>query len=163
MPALAAITTPSMCSYYRLTPNRWAPTWANVSSQDRSASLRICPGSANQFNVEYRVADATACPYMALGALVYAGVDGIERKLSLPQPSNQPFTMMSDKDLRAAGISPLPRTLGEAIELLRSSAGARDWFGTEFFELYLNYKLEEVQAAAGLQPQEICNRYAAVY
>jgi glutamine synthetase len=154
MPALAAITTPSVCSYYRLTPNRWAPTWANVSLQDRAASLRVCPGSENQFNVEYRVADATACPYLALGALVHAGVDGIERHLTLPQPLDKSFT---------SGTRPLPRTLGEAIGLLRSTPVARDWFGAEFFELYLNCKLEEEQAVAGLAPQDICDRYAAVF
>jgi glutamine synthetase len=167
MPALAAITTPSVCSYYRLTPNRWAPTWANVSLQDRAASLRVCPGwkngPANQFNVEYRVADATACPYMALGALVHAGVDGVERHLALPQPLEKSFASMSDVERRAAGMRPLPRTLGEAIGLLRSTTVARDWFGAEFFELYLNFKLAEDQAMAGLEPQDICDRYAVVF
>lgn len=163
MPALAAITTPSVCSYYRLTPNRWAPTWANVSLRDRAAGLRVCPGSANQFNVEYRVADATACPYMALGALVHAGVDGIERHLPLPQQLDKSFASMSDVERHAAGMRPLPCTLGEAIGLLRSTTVARDWFGTEFFELYLNYKLEEEQAVAGLEPRDICDRYAAVF
>jgi glutamine synthetase len=162
MPALAAITTPAVCSYYRLTPNRWAPTWANLSLQDRAASLRVCPGSSNHFNVEYRVADATACPYMALGALVHAGVDGIERNLPLPQPLDKSFASMSDVERHAAGMRPLPRTLGEAIGLLRSTAVARDWFGAEFFDLYLNFKLEEEQAMAGLEPQDICDRYAAV-
>jgi glutamine synthetase len=167
MPALAAITTPSVCSYYRLTPDRWAPTWANVSLQDRSASLRVCPGSsngaANHFNVEYRAADATACPYLALGALVHAGVDGIERHLTLPQPLEQPFASMSDVERHAAGMRSLPGTLAEAIGLLRSTPVARDWFGAEFFELYLNCKLEEEQAVAGLEPQDICDRYAAVF
>jgi glutamine synthetase len=167
MPALAAITSPSVGSYYRLTPNRWAPTWANVSLQDRAASLRVCPGSGigspNQFNVEYRVADATACPYLALGALVHAGVDGIERQLTLPQPLDKSFASMSDVERHAAGMRPLPHTLGEAIGLLRNTPAARDWFGAEFFELYLTFKVEEEQAVAGLAPQDICDRYAAVF
>jgi glutamine synthetase len=163
MPALAAITSPSVCSYYRLTPNRWAPTWANLSLQDRAASLRVCPGSPNQFNVEYRVADATACPYLALGALVHAGVDGIERQLSLPQPLEKSFASMSESERHAAGMRPLPRTLGEAIGLLRRTPVAREWFGPEFFDVYLNYTLEEEQAMAGLEPQDICDRYSAVF
>ena len=44
LPALAAITAPSVSSYFRLQPNRWAPTWANLGYLDRGASLRICPG-----------------------------------------------------------------------------------------------------------------------
>jgi glutamine synthetase len=163
MPALAAITSPSVCSYYRLTPDRWAPTWANISLQDRAASLRVCPGSKNQFNVEYRVADATACPYLALGALVHAGVDGIERHLPLPQPHDKSFASMSGVERHAAGMRPLPRTLGEAIGLLRRTAAAGDWFGAEFFDLYLKFKLEEEQAVAGLEAQDICDRYSAVF
>jgi len=163
MPALAAITTPSVCSYYRLTPNRWAPTWANVSSQDRAASLRICPGPAAKFNVEYRVTDATACPYMALGALVHAGVDGIERKLTLPPQSAKPFVAMDDTERFAAGMKSLPRTLGQALTLLRNTPAARDWFGPDFLDLYLNLKLEEEQSMTGLEPQQVCDRYATAY
>jgi glutamine synthetase len=163
MPALAAITTPSVDSYFRLTPDRWAPTWANVGYQDRAASLRICPGSASQFNVEYRVADATACPYMALGALVHAGVDGIERGLALPEPSSKPFAAMEEEERLAAGIRRLPRTLGEALGLLRDTVAARDWFGAEFFELYINFKLDEERAMSGLDAQEICDWYASVF
>ncbi len=163
MPALAAITTPSICSYYRLTPGRWAPTWANVSSQDRAASLRICPGEATHFNVEYRVADATASPYLALGALVHAGVDGIEHELTLPQTGTWAFGQMTDSERSAAGMRRLPSNLGEAVELLRETSAARAWFGTEFLELYMNCKQEEERLMDGLSPQEICNRYASVY
>jgi len=163
MPALAAITSPSVCSYYRLTPNRWAPTWANVASQDRAASLRVCPGSASQFNVEYRVADATACPYMALGALVHAGVDGIERGLTLPPVPEKHFSALNDSERIALGMRPLPATLGEAMELLRNTSEAKNWFGAEFLELYLGFKRDEVEGMDGLESQEICDRYAAVY
>jgi glutamine synthetase len=163
MPALCAITTPSVGSYFRLTPNRWAPTWANVSLQDRAASLRICPGSPSALNVEYRVADATACPYMALGALVHAGVEGIERELALPQQTAKPFGDLTDAEREAAGMRPLPRTLGAALDLLHATPAASAWFGPEFLDLYLNFKREELQALEGLHPQQVCDRYAAVY
>jgi glutamine synthetase len=150
MPALSAITTPSVCSFYRLTPNRWAPTCANISVQDRAASLRVCPGSASKFNVEYRVTDATACPHLALGALVHAGVDGIERNLGLPPESE-------------IATRSLPQTLTEALNALAETPAARDWFGPEFLSLYLNFKREEVQAMAALNPQAICDAYAAIF
>jgi glutamine synthetase len=163
MPALAAVTTPSVCSYYRLTPNRWAPTWANISAQDRAASLRVCPGNEVQFNVEYRVADATACPYMALGALVHAGVDGIVRGLTLPQAPTKPFDAMNDGERGALGMRPLPHTLGDALELLRNTPAAPEWFGAEFLDLYLDFKRDEERAIGFLEPQVICDRYAAIY
>ena len=170
MPALAAITTPTPCSYYRLVPDRWAPTWANISLQDRAAGLRICPGfasaingPASAFNVEYRVADASANPYLALGALIHAGVDGVEKRLSLPVQRNVAFAAMTAEERRSTGMQPLPRTLAEALDNLCATPAAREWFGPEFFELYLNFKLEEEQAVAGLEPQDICDRYAAVF
>jgi len=170
MPALAAITTPTVCSYYRLVPDRWAPTWANISLQDRAAGLRICPGfvsgsngSGSAFNIEYRVADASANPYLALGALIHAGVDGVEKQLSLPVQPDVSFAAMSAEERRAAGMQPLPRTLAEALDHLRATPAASEWFGPQFLDLYLNFKREEEQATAGLNPQTICDRYAAVF
>src|SRR5206468_3498966 len=118
LPALTAVTAPSPVSYYRLRPNRWAPTWANIAVQDRGASLRVCPifghdGAAQQFNVEYRVADAAASPYLALGALVWAGVDGIRQHRSLPAPAERNFWDMTEAERQAAGVRPLPRSLAE--------------------------------------------------
>jgi glutamine synthetase len=163
MPALAAITTPTVCSYYRLVPYRWAPTWANISLQDRAAGVRICPGSASAFNVEYRVADASANPYMALGALIHAGVDGIEKQLSLPVHPDVAFAAMTAEERRSAGMRPLPRTLAEALDNLCATPAAREWFGPQFLDLYVNFKRQEEQAVAGLDPQTICDRYAAVF
>jgi glutamine synthetase len=170
IPILTAITTPSVCSFYRLTPNRLAPTWANVSYSDRAASLRVCGGSASdpqtaarQFNVEYRVADATASPYMALGALVHAGVDGIRKNMALPKPTERPFSEMRDVERGAAGMRVLPNTLRSALVLLSASPVAVGWFGQSFLDLYVNFKSEEEQMMTGLDAQAICNRYAEIY
>ena len=81
MPSICAITAPSPVSYLRLTPNAWAPTMIDLVRQDRGAGLRICPTfaamtaeeMARQFHVEFRVTDAAASPYLALGAVVFAG------------------------------------------------------------------------------------------
>jgi glutamine synthetase len=167
LPLLTAITAPSAASYYRLQPNRWAPTWANIGLQDRGAALRVCPifdQPANRnFNVEYRVADATASPYLALGALVWAGLDGIKRKLALPSFSETSFWDMSDAERQAAGAKPLPRSLAESLNLLAASETARGWFGDEFFECYLRFKRAELRAVEGMTPQAICAKYGEIY
>ena len=85
LPAIAAVTAPSPVSYLRLTPNRWAPTVVDIVKQDRGAALRVCPvfatsepaEIARQFNVEFRVCDGAASPYLALGAVLFAGADGV--------------------------------------------------------------------------------------
>jgi glutamine synthetase len=70
---------------------------------------------------------------------------------------------MDDAERLAAGMRPLPRTLGAALGLLRATEGAKEWFGAEFLDLYLDFKLEEEQGLAGVEPQAVCDRYAAVY
>jgi glutamine synthetase len=168
LPVLTAITAPSPVSYYRLRPNRWAPTWTNVAVQDRGASIRICPifghdAPAPQFNVEYRVADATASPYLALGALVWAGIDGIRHNRTLPAIPLRSFWDMSEAEREAAGARPLPRSLGEALDGLEASAEAREWLGDTFFDAYLRFKRAELQVVAGLTEAQTCARYAEIY
>lgn len=154
LPALCAITAPSPVSYLRLTPNRWAPTVADLQAQDRGAALRICPTfavhdekkRAAQFNLEFRVCDAAASPYMALGALIFAGADGLARNLSLP-----------------GAAPPLPHSLGEALDVMEANETAKGWFGPVFFEAYLRHKRSEVAYVADLSPEDLCARYAEVY
>jgi len=169
LPALAAITAPSVASYYRLQPNRWAPVWAFLGRQDRGAALRVAPifpGAVDkadaQFNLEYRVADAAACPYLALGAIIHAGLDGIRGEMTLPAELPD-FWSMTEKARTAAGIDELPRSLSDALDLLEATEVARAWFGPEFFAAYLQFKRSEIAALEGLEPSDICDRYAAIY
>jgi glutamine synthetase len=167
LPLLTAITAPSAASYFRLRPDRWAPTWANIGMQDRGASLRVCPifgpPAAHNFNLEYRVADATASPYLALGAVAWAGLDGVKRKLTLPPESSTSFWEMGEDERQAAGARKLPGSLGESLALLAASKTAREWFGDEFFDAYLRFKRAELRAVEGLSPAEICAKYAEIY
>lgn len=169
LPALTAITAPSVASYYRLQQGGWAPAWAFLGAQDRGAALRVAPifpGAADaadrQFNLEYRVADATACPYLALGALIHAGLDGIRKKMTLPAVLPD-FWRMEAEGRVAAGVRTLPRALSEALDLLEGTEAAGDWFGPEFLAAYLEFKRSEITALADLEPSDICDRYAAIY
>lgn len=154
LPALAAVTAPSAASYYRLRPGRWAPTTADLGVQDRGSAVRICPvyagsgdDTARQFNVEFRVADAAASPYLALGALVRAGLDGLRQRRRLA-------------DHRPA---PLPASLDAALDAFAASPAAAGWFGPVLHDAYLRFKRAELRALAGLDEAAICDRYAAIY
>ena len=168
LPAICAITAPSPVSYLRLTPNRWAPTWAYLAERDREACLRVCPvldlpgfDPTRQFNIEFRPADATASPYLALGVIVWAGVDGIAKGLGLPPPRN--VAAMPAEERRAAGIAELPQSLGEALDLLKATAEAKDWFGPTYLDAYLRHKRAEIAMVADLTEEEKCARYAESY
>ena len=153
LPAICAVTAPSVISYIRLTPNRWAPTRANLAQQDREAAIRICPifaragvDPADQFNFEFRVCDATASPYLALGAVIWAGIDGIRRELALPAEGGA-----------------LPHSLGEALDKLAATAAAKEWFGDVLLDAYIRHKRAEITLVGNLDPVEQCRRYAEVY
>lgn len=154
LPALCAVTTPSVCSYYRLRPNRWAPVHADVGRLDRGAALRICPavGSdaqhrAKSFNVEFRVADAAASPYLALAVLIQAGLDGILHRREIDQENSRS----------------LPTSLREALKLLEASETAAEWLGADVLAAYLQFKRAEITGLENLDESEICRRYAEVY
>jgi glutamine synthetase len=100
---------------------------------------------------------------MALGAVVWAGLDGIRQKRGLPAPPARNFWDMSEAEREAAGVKPLPRSLSDALDHLEASPAARGWFGDTFFSAYLQFKRAELRALKGLVPAQICERYAAVY
>ena len=157
LPSICAITAPSPVSYLRLTPNRWAPTRIDILQRDRGAALRVCPvfaapdtdDMAQQFNVEFRVCDGTASPYMALGAIIFAGADGLQRKLGLPPVG--------------ASVEELPHSLSEALNNMAASKAVAGWFGPTFLEAYLRHKRSEIKHVADWSVNEICSRYAEVY
>jgi glutamine synthetase len=168
LPAICAVTAPCPISYIRLTPNRWAPTFAYMADRDREASLRVCPvldlpglDKARQLNVEFRPADAAASPYLALGAVVHAGVDGIRRKLTLSAPAN--VAAMGEAERAEAGIAPLPRSLGEALDRLEATPEAADWFGPTYLDCYLRHKRGEIRLVEGKSEHEQCAIYAESY
>jgi len=154
LPALCAVTCAAVCSYYRLRPNRWAPVHADVGALDRGAAVRISPLSgddpaqrARAFNIEFRVADATGNPYLALAMLIQAGLSGVREQRAIE--TEHPHA--------------LPGSLGEALELLERSAAAAEWLGPEVHAAYLLFKRAEIKAVQSLDEGEICRRYMEAY
>ena len=170
MPALCAITAPSVVSYQRLVPNKWSAAYNNLGTRDREAGVRICPTSKvgggdtlTQFNVEYRAADAAASPYLALGALVWAGVEGL--KADLPPPADH-HGMPADFDEAAwkeKGVVRLPQSLSAALDTLEADSAARSWFPELLLTAYLRYKRFEVDLMKDKTLEELCAQYGEAY
>lgn len=170
LPALTAITAPSVISYQRLAPGRWSAAFDNLGRQDREAAIRICPLNPlaatpieRQFNFEFRAADSAASPYLALGALVRAGLTGLEA--GLPPPSDQRGLTgaESEQELADRGLRRLPRSLGEAIEALEADETARGWFPADLWDAYLRYKRCEIELMKDLDDEALCARYSEAY
>jgi glutamine synthetase len=135
-----------------------------LADRNREAALRICPvvelagmTPDAQVHLEFRAADATASPYLALGALVCAGLDGIRAGLE-PPPVVAEGAGLDDQTR-----DPLPSSLGAALAALESDALARDWLPPRLLETYVGLKRLELALVADLDEEEVCRLYAGVH
>ena len=159
LPALTAITAPSVVSYERLQPHRWSGPWAVWGRENREAALRFVTGMTGSrpdaANLEMKAMDAAANPYLALGAIVAAGIDGLERRLSLPEPVLEDPASIPARRRRSLGIRRLPSSLGEAIRELERSSILRDAMGDVLFDAFLATRRGEREAYEGKDAAEV--------
>ncbi|TDQ83846.1 glutamine synthetase [Dongia mobilis] len=170
MPAICALVAPSPVSYFRLGPHHWSCGYASFGIQNREAAVRICPSperdpakQGKAFNMELRAPDATASPYMVIGALVRAGLEGIRQNLPLPAAIDRDPSELSDSERAQLGIKPLPGSLGEALDLLDAEPAVKGWMSPTFYDSYVAVKRKEIEMFAGTDPRDICRRYQDAY
>ncbi len=170
LPDITAMVAPSLISYARLTPHRWSAAFNNLGHRDREAAVRICPVAelpgmdvAKQFNVEFRVGDSAASPHLQLAALVFAGLDGIRKRMKPPAPTEEDLALLSPSQLEKRGIAPLPDNLSEALDRLEKSEAVRSWFGALFQDVYVKHKRRELEFLDGKTIKESCQLYERVY
>ncbi len=170
MPALVALTAPSVISYERLQPHRWSATYNNLGDRDREAGMRICPltrlpGSnpAAAFNFEYRAADGAANPYLVMGALVWAGLQGLRDGRRLREPTTRDPDELEPAERKAQALVRLPRTLSDALLLLAQNETMGQAMGAEFRAAYLMHKQSEIDLLKDYSPEDLIARYAEAY
>lgn len=168
--AITCLSASSVPSYYRLKPHNWSASYTWMANLDREASLRICPivtmansDPARQFNIEFRVADATANPYLALAALVRAGLEGLRAGMDAPYLfSGDPEALSSDERLKL-NLRRLPQTLEDALQELTSSVTVNSWFPAEVLSSFIGVKRHEIEHCADLDPVDVCSLYGRIY
>ncbi|WP_299968488.1 glutamine synthetase family protein [uncultured Roseobacter sp.] len=170
MASILALTAPSVVSYERLTPHRWSAAYNNLGFRDREASLRVCPVTARdpasiarQFNIEYRAADAAACPHLALAAVVHAGCQGIEDGLRAPTATEDDLSLLSPEELTARGFTRLPETLVSALDAFTGNDTVTGWFPDPFAAVYRAHKEAEIAHLDGMDTPAKCAAYATTY
>ncbi len=168
--ALSALTAPSPVSATRLAPHHWSAGAVCLGQRNRETLLRLPPlvslgggDPAGQLRLEYRGADGAANPYLALGAIVRAGVEGVRAELSAPPILDcDPAALDADEAVRY-GVGALPATLAESLDALTEDTTARAWMTPLMFEAYMAVKRFEVAATADLDIEQLCAKYALVY
>ncbi|HOA23973.1 MAG TPA: type I glutamate--ammonia ligase [Aggregatilineales bacterium] len=144
--AMAAIVAPTVNSYKRLTPGYEAPVYISWAQINRSALIRIprySEGREQSTRVELRFPDPSCNPYLAFAAMLWAGLDGIEKEMEAPPPVNEDLYHFSALELEEHGISTLPGTLGEALDELEADPVMQAALGEHIAPWYLRAKRAE--------------------
>jgi glutamine synthetase len=147
--AITAVACSTVNSYNGLVPKvggfeggtyTWAPTHMVYGTNNRSAMLRL---PQSRFAIENRAADMCMNPYLGLGMMLAAQVEGLVNKLD-PGPSlDEDLYVMDDKEKEERTLTPLPRNLMEATEQLGKSELARTVMGEAMMRSFLAYKIDE--------------------
>ena len=119
---------PTINSYKRLVDGFWAPVKPTWGMDNRTASFRVIAGSPKATRLETRCPGADVNPYLAMAAVLAAGLHGVEKGLKLTRRRSPAPTRASENIPRA------PRTLIETTRIFRQSEIARDWLGDDFVD-----------------------------
>lgn len=170
LPAILAFTAPSVVSYDRLIPHQWSSAYTCFGDRNREAALRICPvdqfserTAEEQFHFEYRAADATANPYLALATILLAGLEGVKQKLDAPSMLNTDPSELSESERAALNIKRLPTSLVDALDAMKTSSVVSSWFTPAFLDSYLAVKYSEIDKVKDDDEETLCLRYREIY
>jgi len=143
-PAVTAVSNPTVNSYKRLVPGYEAPVYVAWSDRNRSALIRKpaarVPAASR---IEARFPDPSCNPYLALAALIAAGLDGIENDLDAPDPVRENIYEFDEQTREEHGIDTLPSNLGDAVEAFEADDVVKSAMGDHIAEKFIEAKRAE--------------------
>ncbi|BBC92316.1 glutamine synthetase family protein [Streptomyces griseofuscus] len=167
LPALTAINAPSPASYLRLRPSQWAGVFTAWGRETREAALRLVTGSAGrqrqEANLEVKPVDLAANPYLTLGCLIAAGLDGLAAKRPLPEEITGDPARYDAEAAAKLGVRRLPATLAEAVTEFRADEVLRAALGPVLADAVSAVRLGEAAAVEGLDDERVAAAYRWAY
>ncbi|MQA96818.1 MAG: glutamine synthetase [Streptosporangiales bacterium] len=149
LPALTGLTCGSVNSFRRLAPRMWSSAFTCYGMDNREAAVRICSPmrgrEAASSNIEFKPSDSSANPYLALGALIHAGLDGVRENISPGTPVNVDPATLSPEQRAEAAIERLPDSLDAALNALEADELLMSRLGPLRSSAYLTVKRSEAQ------------------
>jgi glutamine synthetase len=147
---LIALTAPTVNSYRRLQPRFWSSAYGCYGPDNREAALRIPSPfwgrEAASTNFELKPCDPSCNPYLALGALIAACLDGIDRGLMPPEAVTIDPALLAEEERERLGASRLPLTLDESLAALEQDTALTEALGAPLAREYLLVKRSEWEA-----------------
>jgi glutamine synthetase len=167
LPAIAAVSAPSIPSLLRRRPGYFAGAYQFWGVENREAPLRYIPASpfigVNQANVELKAADASANPYLALAAVLAAGLAGIEDDAELPPPVQEDPGTWGDLQRAERGIAALPVTAEEQERALLESNRIGEALGEPLLGAFTAVRRADAAWAAGHTDEDTVAAHRWVY
>lgn len=167
LPALVAITCASPNSYRRLLPHFWSSAYTVYGFDNREGAIRIPSPfwgrEAESTNLELKPVDHSGNPYLAMGVLLAAGLDGIRRQLDPGEPVDIDPGNFSDAERAQRGIQRLPTSLDAALDALQADTVLTDALGPLLTSAYLAVKRLESRYFADKSPEEEARQHFAKY
>jgi glutamine synthetase len=152
LPGLLGLTTPSVNSFRRLQPHYWSSAYTVWGIENREAAVRVpsryWDDEAGSTNLELKPSDASANPYIALGGVIAAALDGIERGLDPGDPVNVDPGNMTEAERAGRGIRRFPESAREALDELEQDAVLMNALGEGLGVEYLKVRRAEAAAYA---------------
>ncbi len=140
---MTAITNPLVNSYKRLIPGFEAPVYIAWSAENRSPLVRIPASRGEGTRIELRNPDPSANPYLVLALCLAAGLDGIKRGLTPPDPVDGNIFQYTEDELEEMGIEKIPYSLKAAISSMKKDKLVRETLGEHIFKTYISHKTHE--------------------
>ncbi|AUJ32384.1 MAG: type I glutamate--ammonia ligase [Liquorilactobacillus nagelii] len=141
-----AVTNPIVNSYKRLVPGYEAPVYVAWSGRNRSPLVRVPIARGLSTRLELRSVDPAANPYLAIAAILEAGLDGLRNKIKAPKPIDRNIYVMDDEERKANGISDLPSTLHNALKSLQKDEVIAKALGPHLYQNFIEGKKLEWSA-----------------
>jgi glutamine synthetase len=163
LPALTAVTAPSPASYLRLRPSQWAGVFTAWGRETREAAVRVVTGTRGltdqAANLEVKPVDLAANPYLALGCLIAAGLDGVTSSAPLPEETTGDPVRLGTDLAQARGVRRLPVSLEEAVAEFRGDDLLRGALGPVLADAVTAVRQGEIAAVAGLDDEQVAAAY----
>jgi glutamine synthetase len=167
LPAVMAFTAPSPNSYQRLAPGMWASAYGAYGLDNREAAVRLASPVAGResatANVELKPVDVTCNPYLALCAVLAAGMDGVDRGLDPGEPTMVDPATLDDEERASRGIRPLPASLDEAVDALERDDALVEALGEPLVRTHVAVARAQAAIARDLPPEEVAATAAMLY
>jgi glutamine synthetase len=162
LPQAQGVLCGSIVSGLRMQPGNWAGAYACWGTENREAAIRFVKGgwgSVYGGNVEVKIVDASANPYLASAAILGLALDGIRRTATLPPETTVDPANLSESDRTRAGIRRLYGSQIDVIDALDNSALLRGIMGDAAVDMVVAVRRLEHERYSDLDPAQLADKF----